>query len=646
MTFDLLSIFQGDLIAVDISGHDIIGLGFDICGNQHDGVFVKSVFSRGPARESGCIETGDRIKCLNISFDNITLQDACDILNCGSPYKMRLLLEKRVAPQKVTDKLTKSPAPRKLYYGSQLALVPDGSNASSVNLSRYPNNHQMHSSSAGGALSVTKNYFKRLANLVSPSSNRTRMNYGQNLDLRNQYDCRTSSNLNVSGISNGTNKLFVDSQAVPYLGSAAARQNLFSGDVPFTPECINNQANSDTQTTITQQVVDPTSSFEEAHIISRAPIVSNHSAMKNVIQQRCLSHSDSIGSNLRGRFSVDSEAEMLNVGSSTNDFNTDSSLDYQNRNANHRLHGPQFEHRIGNRMQVEDIADLGMITSQNQLNSYNRTTAGTALTTTTNRHQSVACVMQTSGSGSIKANSKDRSRHHLEQTQSQPEIALRETIENRETTSMMRPQLSEGVLATASSVDERIEILPNSRTNNPPTIQETRNGRFQMISSMSTPSVNLVGFNNQQQQTNSIARTTSHNLSPSDWRKIPSLRRKKAQQEEIIREEIGGSDSSYADSTSKLVDRKQEQCSAGTSSDDTSANSATPTNLYKRDSENSRPTVTQIARVLESRTESLSSSSATMTNNNNSNNNHNSRAALTSLVNRNKSLLTERDDHA
>lgn len=632
---------QGDLIAVDISGHDIIGLGFDICGNQHDGVFVKSVFSRGPARESGCIERGDRIKCLNISFDNITLQDACDILNCGSPYKMRLLLEKRAAPPKLTDKLTKSPAPRKLYYGSQLALVPDGSNTSSVNLSRYPNNQQLYSSSAGGALSVTKSYFKRLANLVSPSSNRTRMNYGHNLDLRNQYDCRTSSNLNIAGISNG-NELFVDNQAAPYLGSAAARRNLFSGDVPFSSECLNNQDNSDTQTTITtQQIVDP-NSFEEAHINSKAPIASIYPTMKDVVQQRCLSHSDSIGSNLRGRFSVDS-AEMLNVGSSTNNFNTGSSLDYQNRNANHRLHGPQFEQRIGNRMQVEDITDLRMIASQNQLNSHNRKTlaeaAATTTTSTTNRRQSVACVMQTSGGGSIKANSKDRLRHHLEQTQSQPEIALRETSEDRETTSMTRPQHSEDVLA-ATSVDERIEILPNSRTNNPPTIQDTRNGRFQMISSVSTPSVNLLCSNNQQ-QTNSTARTTSSNLSSGDWRKIPSLRRKKAQQEESIREEIGGSDSSYADSTSKLVDRKQEKLSTGTSSKDTSANSATPTNVYKH-SENSRPTVTQIARVLESRTESLTSSSATMTNNNN--NNPNSRDALTSLVNRNKSLLTDRDD--
>lgn len=68
---------------------------------------MKAVYANGPARESGCIQPGDRIKCLNISFDDVTLQDACDILNCGSPYKMRLLLEKKCLPAGVISKLNK-----------------------------------------------------------------------------------------------------------------------------------------------------------------------------------------------------------------------------------------------------------------------------------------------------------------------------------------------------------------------------------------------------------------------------------------------------------------------------------------------------------------------------------------------------------
>lgn len=85
-----------NLVAVNLIGHDFIGLGFDIWGDSATGsVFVKSVAARGPARDSGSVEPGDRIKCLSISFDSMTLQDAYDILNCASPYKMRLLLEKQ-----------------------------------------------------------------------------------------------------------------------------------------------------------------------------------------------------------------------------------------------------------------------------------------------------------------------------------------------------------------------------------------------------------------------------------------------------------------------------------------------------------------------------------------------------------------------
>lgn len=569
---------------------------------------------------------------MNISFDNITLQDACDILNCGSPYKMRVLLEKRAAPPKLTDKLTKSPPPRALYYGSQLALVPEGSSLS-IN-----QRQQLSATSSGGALNATKSYFKRLANLVSPigNSNRARISHHNNnnphLDYRNQHEFgTTSSALSISGKINCSNELLANGH-IPYLGSAAARRNLFSGGVPqFTSESLN-QASSDTQqTTIAQQVIDQTT-FEEAHILtSRAPITTSCSMSA---QQRCLSHSDSIGSNLRGRFSVDSEAEMLNVGSSTNDFNTvDSSLDYQNRNANHRLHGPQFDNRVGQRMQVEDITDLRMIAqSQNQLNSSHSRTA-----TAVARRQSVACNL---------SNSKDLSsnHHHLEQTQSQPEIALRESSRERETTTSIMRQHSGDV------VDERIEILPNSRSSNlQATAPNTRDGRFQMMSSVSTPSVNLLGSSNQTQQSNSA--TTLNNSSSStsggDWPKVSSLRRKKQLQQhqelkESIREETGGgSDSSYADSTSKLVEKKQGQQTTGTSSNGSRANQTSASNLYHLDTDNSRPTVTQIARNLELKVESLSSSSSVATATTLANN---SRDTLTSLVNRNKAFQTEEEE--
>ena len=41
-----------------LRSHDFTGLGFNICGNMRDGIFVKDVLHRGPASESGRIAPG------------------------------------------------------------------------------------------------------------------------------------------------------------------------------------------------------------------------------------------------------------------------------------------------------------------------------------------------------------------------------------------------------------------------------------------------------------------------------------------------------------------------------------------------------------------------------------------------------------
>jgi hypothetical protein len=43
---------------VALKGHDFTGLGFNICGNMKDGIFVKDVMQRGPASESKRILPG------------------------------------------------------------------------------------------------------------------------------------------------------------------------------------------------------------------------------------------------------------------------------------------------------------------------------------------------------------------------------------------------------------------------------------------------------------------------------------------------------------------------------------------------------------------------------------------------------------
>lgn len=54
---------------VSLRSHDFTGLGFNICGNMRDGIFVKDVLHRGPASESGHIFPGEgclRVEALSI----------------------------------------------------------------------------------------------------------------------------------------------------------------------------------------------------------------------------------------------------------------------------------------------------------------------------------------------------------------------------------------------------------------------------------------------------------------------------------------------------------------------------------------------------------------------------------------------------
>lgn len=53
-------IFQASEIkTVSLRGHDFTGLGFNICGNMRDGIYIKDVLHRGPASESGKLNPGN-----------------------------------------------------------------------------------------------------------------------------------------------------------------------------------------------------------------------------------------------------------------------------------------------------------------------------------------------------------------------------------------------------------------------------------------------------------------------------------------------------------------------------------------------------------------------------------------------------------
>lgn len=78
---------------VSLRSHDFTGLGFNICGNMRDGIFVKDVLHRGPASESGLIFPGDRIHGIRISLSHMVFEDALTILSYASPYEVTLEVE-------------------------------------------------------------------------------------------------------------------------------------------------------------------------------------------------------------------------------------------------------------------------------------------------------------------------------------------------------------------------------------------------------------------------------------------------------------------------------------------------------------------------------------------------------------------------
>ncbi|CAK9818572.1 Prx [Anthophora plagiata] len=120
---------------VSLKSRDFTGLGFNICGNMREGIFVKDLLHRGPASESGRIHPGDRIASVKISFQNMVYEDALTILSYASPYDVKLEVESGGIGSKPTTLLKKTvgPSARRIchpLYRSQ--SIPEFSQSKSV----------------------------------------------------------------------------------------------------------------------------------------------------------------------------------------------------------------------------------------------------------------------------------------------------------------------------------------------------------------------------------------------------------------------------------------------------------------------------------------------------------------------------------
>ncbi|GAB6021810.1 hypothetical protein CHUAL_004384 [Chamberlinius hualienensis] len=92
--YAILSEIEPERTVVPLRGIDFTGLGFNVCGNMRDGIYIKDVLHRGPAMESGKIKAGDRILSLTVSFANMVYEDALTILSYASPYDVQIEIQK------------------------------------------------------------------------------------------------------------------------------------------------------------------------------------------------------------------------------------------------------------------------------------------------------------------------------------------------------------------------------------------------------------------------------------------------------------------------------------------------------------------------------------------------------------------------
>ncbi|XP_015603637.1 uncharacterized protein LOC107271762 [Cephus cinctus] len=126
---------------VSLRSRDFTGLGFNVCGNMREGIFVKDLLHRGPASESGRIHPGDRIASVKISFRSMVYEDALTILSYASPYDVELEVESGGGPgSKPTTLLKKSigPSPTRichpLYRSQSIPELSQGHKSSAKRL--------------------------------------------------------------------------------------------------------------------------------------------------------------------------------------------------------------------------------------------------------------------------------------------------------------------------------------------------------------------------------------------------------------------------------------------------------------------------------------------------------------------------------
>ncbi|XP_036397597.1 periaxin-like [Megalops cyprinoides] len=69
--------------------------GLVVSGGGKEGIFIKEVKAESPAAKHLSVQEGDQILSATVYFDNVSYEDALQILEHAQPYKMEFCLKRK-----------------------------------------------------------------------------------------------------------------------------------------------------------------------------------------------------------------------------------------------------------------------------------------------------------------------------------------------------------------------------------------------------------------------------------------------------------------------------------------------------------------------------------------------------------------------
>ncbi|XP_016329337.1 neuroblast differentiation-associated protein AHNAK-like [Sinocyclocheilus anshuiensis] len=116
-----MQIDQSEIIVKTVK--EVCAEGLVVSGGK-DGIFIKEVEPESPASKHLSVKEGDQILSATVYFDNVSYEDALQILEHAQPYKVAFCLKRKPAPRTQEDAETERPD---ITIGEEAEQVEEGS---------------------------------------------------------------------------------------------------------------------------------------------------------------------------------------------------------------------------------------------------------------------------------------------------------------------------------------------------------------------------------------------------------------------------------------------------------------------------------------------------------------------------------------